>query len=355
MNMKGYLMLQNGEHFTGKWYGEAKECIGELIFFTGMGHFQEFITDPANKGKIVVATFPAILNRPIDTKRFESDEIQIAGLITQYEYPDDDSFPQHSFMHSLIDQGIAILTGMDTRAIIKRLKLLGEKPALMTTMNRSANINELLKEKERPHVVGKKEKLTEGNKHVVIVNFGYKKTLIQPFLEARLKVTIVPAHLSVHDVHTLAPDGVIFSGGPGNPEDWKSYFQIFKEIAVTYPTIGVGLGHQILAMSFGASIEKMKIGHRSFKEPIVYLATNQIFMSTQNHGFTINEASLHRSGFLVSFKNIQDQTIEGLVHERYNIKTCQFHPECENNQLNDLIFKPFIQEVNDSKGAAVYA
>lgn len=351
MMMEGSLKLANGEQFTGHWYGKSDSCTGDLIFFTGMEKLQEFITDPANKGKIVVATFPGILNRKLDQNRFESNQIQIAGFITQYEFPDEISFSQQSFMHAFIHEGVPILTGMDTRAIIKRIKLIGEMPAVMVTERAGSP----LYKEEKAFISTEKEVLSDGENHIVVVDFGLKHSLLGPFIQRGFKVTTVPYNINVHELHSLQPNGVIFSGGPGSPEEWENYFPQYKKIAMAYPTIGVGLGHQIIALAFGATIEKMNIGHRSFKEPIVHVPSNQVFMSNQNHRFTVNEESLQHSGFQVLFKNVQDETIEALIHEQYNVKTYQFHPEGKDSPLNELIFKQFFEQMTERKGVAVYA
>lgn len=351
--MEGSLILANGEMFTGQWLGKPKEYIGELIYFTGMVRFQEFITDPANTGKIVIATFPGILNSELDQSKFESDHIQIGGLISQQ----DATMPMNSNGTSILEifdeQNVPVLTCMDTRALIKRIKKEGEMPAVITANNKA---NRLSDEKRGLQSTTNIENvIPNGNKHIVIINFGHRKSLIQSLSVTGSKITVVPDDIDMNMMDSLNPDGLIFSGGPGNPLEWQKLFSQYKKFAIKYPTIGIGLGHQILGLSFGASVEKMPTGHRNFKEAVMETKSEKVYMSNQNHGYTIKEKGLLHNGLHVTFKNVHDGTVEGLVHEQYPIATYQFHPEQMNNPLNDLIFNKFFQTVNESKGVRVYA
>lgn len=351
--MKGSLILANGEKFTGQWQGKPKDHIGELIYFTGMARFQEFITDPANKGKIVIATFPGVLNSDLDQSMFESDKIQIGGLITQQDASMPIDVKGINVLDIFYKQNVPVLTGMDTRALVKRVKKEGEMPAIISsehTANRiSAHTEDLQGDSGTEYII------PNGNKHIVIINFSYKKSLIQVLSKFGNKATVVSSNTDISSVNALKPDGIIFSGGPGNPLQWQKCFPEYKKLAMKYPTIGLGLGHQILALAFGANIEKMPTGHRNFKEPVIQPGSNKVFMSSQNHGFTVAEKNLKQNGLRVSFKNVHDGTVEGLVHEQYPVATYQFHPEQMNNPLNELIFNNFFRTVNESKGARVYA
>lgn len=351
--MEGSLLLANGEKFTGQWHGKPKDHIGELIYFTGMVRFQEFITDPANQGKIVIATFPGILNSELDQTKFESDQIQIGGLISQQ----DTSMPLNENGKSVLEifyhENIPVLTCMDTRALIKRVIKEGEMPAVISSQHEVNHIS-AVPEKITKNF-GTESVIPNGEKHIVIVNFGYKKSLIQSLSQSGNKVTVVSNNIDLKLINSLNPDGIIFSGGPGNPIHWKKFFKEYKKMAMKYPTIGLGLGHQILALAFGATIEKMAAGHRNFKEAVIQTGSNKVFMSSQNHGYLVDENNLNQTGLRVSFKNVHDGTVEGLVHEQYPVATYQFHPEQTNNPLNELIFNSFFQTVNNSKGARVYA
>ncbi|WP_339163269.1 carbamoyl phosphate synthase small subunit [Siminovitchia sp. FSL W7-1587] len=349
--MEGSLLLANGERFTGQWHGKNSDSFGEIIFYTGMGRIQEFITDPANKGKIVVATFPGIVNVELDKEQFESDQIQINGLIIQ----DDLSIPQNADLyHELLTANIPILAGADTRAIVKKVKYAGEMPAVLTL----GSSNQLFPIDQKEGRADKKKVdmiLKEGKNHIVIIDFGYKKSLLKLLKKIDCKVTIVPDHATKKQIDSLNPDGLIFSGGYGNPLLWEQYLNEYKHMAVSYPVLGLGLGHQILALSFGGNVEKMRTGHRSFKEPIIDSTTQKVYMSVQNHGYAVQDKQLNKNGWRISFKNVHDGTIEGLVHEHYPIATYQFHPDLYDHPLNTIVFQTFFHHLGERKGARVYA
>ncbi|MCM3109690.1 carbamoyl phosphate synthase small subunit [Lederbergia lenta] len=350
--MQGSLKLATGEIFNGDWYGEINESYGEVIHYTGMGNFLEFLTDPAVKGKIVLSTYPGILNSSTDTNKFESDHIQAVGVITQQTLPLN-NIDNHTIAGLCMQQNIPVLTNTDTRAIMKRLRAGGEMPAKMVA-------NEQLKVVDptpsTPIAVNTNKKMNQsGSKHMVIIDFGVKKSLINWLIAENYKLTIVAPEMPANEIVALDPDGVIFSGGPGNPEVWKQNHSEYRKIAEKYPTIGFGLGHQILASTFGATVEKLARGHRSFKQPIIHTATNQVFLSVQNHGYAVDEQSLKDTGFSISFKSIQDGTVDGLVHDQYQIVTYQFHPNGKNVKLETMMLHSFFHQLDQQKGVKLYA
>lgn len=349
--MEGTLSLANGKEYTGHWHGNVNTCYGEIIFFTGMTHFIEFLTDPSVKGKIIVATYPGVLHTPIDADTFKNADLQLAGLITQQETIIPVS-THHSLMELLQANNIPVMTGMDTRSIMKQVTKSGEMPAMMKSTQStktSVQINQQSSNKEM--------KLNDHieHKHIVVLDFGLRNSSIKWLQTLDYKITIVSAKSNLQVIQSLRPDGIIFSGGSGNPNDWNQYFEQYKKMASSYPTIGFGLGHQILAICFGASVEKMKWGHRSFRQPIIDIKTKLVYMSNQNHGYAVTHSSLKGTGLKPSFIAVQDDSIEGLVHEKYPIATYQFHLDGKNEQLETLILQLFSQQLMDNKGERLYA
>lgn len=348
--MQGSLRLANGEIFNGDWNGEIEESYGEIIHYTGMSNFLEFLTDPAIKGKIVLTTYPGILNSRLDTNKYESDHIQAAGVITQQPLP---YIKDHDNIAGLcIQQDIPLLTNMDTRAIMKQLRAKGEMPAKMVA---NEQLKGIISSPSAYSSYTNKVINQNGSKHIVIIDFGVKKSLINLFTAKDVKLTIVSPTMLAEDVEALKPNGIIFSGGAGNPDAWKQNYPEYRKLAEIYPTIGFGLGHQILASIFGANIIKLTRGHRSFKQPIIHTQTNQVFLSVQNHGYAVDEQSLKDTGFTISYKSIQDGTVEGLVHNQYRIITYQFHPNGINTKLESMMFHSFFQQLVQQKGVKLYA
>jgi carbamoyl-phosphate synthase small subunit len=287
----------------------------------------------------------------MEKAHLESGQIQIKGLIIQ---DDCSTVNPGSLLRELIENDVPVLSGADTRAIVKRIKYAGEMPAVLTR-NKKCGLLPTLGEEEPERTKQMKTIIQKGKSHIAVIDFGYKRSLISVLQKYGCKVTIVPCFATKQQMDELNPDGVIFSGGWGNPLSWGPYFDEYKKIAISRPVVAFGLGHQILALSFGIPVEKMRTGHRSFKEPVIDAATQKVYMSVQNHGYAVQDKQMNKCGWRISFQNVHDGTVEGLVHERHPIATYQFHPDLYENPLNDAIFEPFFQHVSESKGASVYA
>ncbi|MBS4221857.1 carbamoyl phosphate synthase small subunit [Lederbergia citrea] len=350
--MEGTLKLANGSVYTGHWHGNINECSGELIFYTGMSNFLEFLTDPVVKDKIILATYPGVLNCQIDENKFESKDFQLAGLITQQEWINPAN-AESKLMTTFQKNNIPVLTGMDTRTIMKQLLKTGEMPACMST--NQLNYVNISDKKNKSEHLQKQIINPTGKKHLVVIDFGVKNSLIRWLVQFNYKLTIVPGETTAASIRKINPDGLVFSGGSGNPLHWKSYFNEYSEVAKAYPTLGFGLGHQILASAFGANIAKMKWGHRCFKHPVIHHATKLVYMTNQNHGYAIAKYGLKDSGFKPSFTAVQDGSIEGLIHENYPITTYQFHPDGKNTKLELLINDSFSHQLQQYKGENIYA
>jgi len=350
--MEGIINLSNGVSYTGHWHGEKTECSGEMIFYTGMGNLLEFISDPAVKGKIVLATYPNILNSYIDQEKLESDDIQISGLVIQQEYGEF-SGSIKKWLTVFKEKCIPVMTGMDTRSIIKQLLKVGEAPVSM-----KANEGDLISSAKKVKELSTSTYKTinsNGKTHVVLIDFFVKKSLIKWLIQSDYKITIVPAEVTAEKVKALKPDGIVFSGGTGNPSSYKNCFQEYRKIAEEFPTMAFGLGHQILAEAFGANVEKMKWGHRSFKHPIVHVESKEVYMSNQNHCYSVLEEGLEATGFNITYQSIQDKSIEGLSHKIFPITTYQFHPDGKNPKLEKIIKRAFSNQVKQAKGVNIYA
>lgn len=347
--MEGMIKLANGEQYTGHWHGDRIEVSGELIFYTGMGNFNELMTDPAVKGKVVLTTYPGIFNCMIDAEKFESDEWQPAALITQHE----PHTTPTNWIEALSNKNIPVMTGVDSRSILKELINLGESPVFLSAAN-SIDVNLQENRKEHSSYISKVMN-PHGKKHLVVIDLGLKKSLVNWLTQFDFKLTILSSDTSIAEINVIQPDGVVFSGGPGDPRDWQQHYHTYSEIAKTYPTIGFGLGHQILALSFGATVEKMKLGHRNYKHGIIHEKTNRVYMSKQNHGFSVSSKNLEKSHFKPTFTSIQDGAIEGLIHDDWPITTYQFHPDGKNSALEEVMIKTFSHQLSQHKGVKVYA
>lgn len=351
--MEGIIKFANGKEYTGYWHGPLGKCTGEVIFYTEMGNLIEFISDPAVEGKIVVTTYPGLLNSEIDFEAFESDDFQILALITQQD-DKDFSTNQSKWLSLFKEKQIPVLTNVDTRQMIKDFVHVGEMEA---TIYSQQIVTAPIFDKKAKEMNKKKKLIMNplGKQHLVVLDFGAKRSLIQWLQSLNCKLSIVSGEISAREIIDLQPNGLIFSGGSGSPLKWAKYFHEYKEMAKAIPTIGFGLGHQILALAFGAKMEKLKWGHRKRRHPIIHTLTNSIFLSNQNHEYHILPENLQMTGFSPSFLSLQDQTIEGLVHEKYPIATYQFHPYGKSDPLELIIKESFLEQLQKTKGVNMYA
>ena len=358
--MEGYLQLKSGDCFKGEWLTEKPEgnVNGEIVFFTGMTGYQEVLTDPSYKDQIVVFTYPVIGNHGINEVNFESKKPHVAGVIV-YEAKEA-SFhyeAKYSLKEYLQKWEIPMLGHIDTRAVVKKIRSKGTMPAVLSdSTNVSENAFMLESEgKIQKVTIAKYESFGEGKHHIVVMDFGTKKSIVDSLLKRDCKVTVVPYHTTYETINGLKPDGILLSNGPGDPKDTGDLLPLIKKLIQRYPTLGIGLGHQLAALALGANTEKLGFGHRGANHPVIDLVLNKVMMSSQNHSYVVDKDSLKGTELVLRFSNLHDDSIEGLAHEVYPLQTVQFYPEANPGPMESgYIFDEFIETVNANNGR-VYA
>lgn len=340
------LTLQDGSTFTGKGFGALTESAGEVVFTTGMMGYPESLTDPSFSGQILVCTYPLIGNYGVPKEGFESDRVHIKGLIvTDYSEYHNHWNAHRSLSDWLEEYGVPGITGIDTRALTKKLREKGAMLGQIHPKGKKAkkdfydpNLENLVAEVSVKEI----QRYGEGRKHIALIDTGMKDNILRSFLKRNVKVTRLPWNQNPFDLNEKF-DGIFFSNGPGDPTMVKETIDIMKEcFKRKIPTFGICLGNQIMGLAAGGKTFKMKYGHRGQNQPCIDLTTERCYITSQNHGFAVDPKSLPKD-WEVYFINANDQTVEGLRHKKLPFFSVQFHPEaCPGPTDTSYLFDEFL-------------
>lgn len=360
--MNSYIHLENGEVFSGKWLTKQPDhtISGEIVFYTGMTGYQEVLTDPSYKNQIVVFTYPLIGNYGINDVDFESCKPHVAGVIV---HRGDMTYSHYNAKKSLVEYldkwNIPMLGNVDTRAIVKRIRTMGSMPVYLNNDPTYSIQEQSFQYKSPVPLVSQEQKSVHGNgsEHIILMDFGYKKSILEYVVEKDCTVTVVPYHTTLEEINSLKPDGILLSNGPGDPVEMTPYLENIKAISSAYPTMGICLGHQLIALAFGGKTKKLLFGHRGANQPVLDLKQNKVFMTSQNHSYVVDEKSLTDTELTIRFVQVNDKSVEGLQHDTLPIVTTQFHPEANPGPAeSSIIFDEFLQNVKSTSGREkVYA
>jgi carbamoyl-phosphate synthase small subunit len=330
------LMLADGTCIHGKGIGVPGTISGELVFTTAMTGYQEALTDPSYRGQILMFTYPLIGNYGVDGGRAQSSQAQprAAILATLSEcWSECDSLRSY-----LLDAGVPVMYDVDTRAIAQWVREHGAMPAALSVHapGAEAPVADLAAALDScdydtadflgEMTVNVPEIHGHGSKHIALLDCGNKRSVIDQLLARDVQVMVLPARTMAEDVMRLAPNGLIISNGPGNPAVAGSIVETIRDLLDAVPIFGICLGHQLLALACGARTYKLKFGHRGANHPVQDRETGRAFVTTQNHGYAVDPASLPLN-LTVSHVHLNDGTVEGLRHRTLPIRSVQFHPE----------------------------
>jgi len=345
------LALEDGTVYTGKAFGAPGETSGEIVFNTSMTGYQEVLTDPSYTGQIVTMTYPLIGNYGINSEDRESKIPQVEGFIVRECTRIPSNFRSHQSLDSyLAEFNILGLEGIDTRSLVRRLRVRGAMMGVLSTTDLD-DASLVKKAREIPSIVGQDlaktvmpEKAfawTDGfnspfiTQHlhkskklhrVVALDFGMKWNIPRCLTELGCDVTVVPGSTSAKDILALNPDGVFISNGPGDPEPLTYAVDNIRQLIGKKPIFGICLGHQLLGLAFGAKTFKLKFGHRGANQPVLNQKTGQVEITTQNHGFAVDPSTLPRD-VEATHINLNDNTLEGMRHKKHPVFSVQYHPE----------------------------
>lgn len=347
------LALEDGTVFSGRAFGARGETYGEVVFNTSMTGYQEILTDPSYCGQIVAMTYPLIGNYGVNREDVESGRLFIRGFIVRELCESPSNFRSTAALDGYLQQANVIgLEGIDTRALVRRLRIRGAMTGVLSTVDLDDD-SLVRKAQARPNIVGQdlvKEVMpanafewTEGlsplnhfaptaksttglTPHVVAIDYGMKWNILRHLRDIGCRVTVVPGTSTAAEVLAHQPDGVFLSNGPGDPRPLTYAIDAIRGLIGKVPVFGICLGHQLMGLACGAEIFKLKFGHRGGNQPVLNNATGRVEITSQNHGFAI--AAEHLPSCLeVTHINLNDQTVEGLRHKDQPAFCVQYHPE----------------------------
>ena len=350
--MKAFLILEDGTVFNGTSIGSTREVISEIVFNTSMTGYLEVLTDPSYAGQAVTMTYPLIGNYGICYKDMESLKAWPDGYIVRELSRMPSNFrSEDPIQKFLIDNDIPGIAGVDTRALTKILREKGTMNGMITT-NENYNLDEILPKIKEYKVLGVVDKVTCTEKTVLkgdgpkvaLYDFGAKKNIARSLNNRGCEVTIYPAKTPAEEVLATNPDGIMLSNGPGDPKECVTEIEEIKKLYNSdVPIFAICLGHQLMALATGADTHKLKYGHRGANHPVKDLRTGKVYISSQNHGYVVDETTLNPEIARPAFENVNDKTNEGLEYIGKNIFTVQFHPEaCAGPQDTVYLFDRFM-------------
>lgn len=351
--MKAFLILEDGTVFEGTQIGADREIISEIVFNTSMAGYLEVLTDPSYAGQAVCMTYPLIGNYGICKDDMESKKPWPDGFIVRELSRNFSNFrADFSIQQFLQENDVPGIAGIDTRALTKILREKGTMNGMITT-NENYDLHEILPELKRYQIGDPVSEATCKEQYVLpgdgpkvaLLDFGAKKNIARSLNQRGCEVRVYPAHTPAEEIIASNPDGIMLSNGPGNPETNVSIIEEIRKLYDTdIPIFAICLGHQLMALAKGGKTYKLKYGHRGGNHPVKDLETGRVYISSQNHGYAVDAASMDPSVAREAFVNVNDGTNEGFAYEGKKIFTVQFHPEaCPGPQDTGYLFDRFLE------------
>lgn len=349
------LALEDGTVYTGEGFGADGEITGEVVFNTSMTGYQEILTDPSYRGQIVTMTYPEIGNYGVNSIDVEHEKPLLAGFIVREHSRIYSNYRAEGDLSAYLKQhGLIGLAGIDTRSLVRRIREKGAMRSVLSTadlddaslVEKAKNslglvgrdlVREVMPTETRQwegeldewtavEVFRGSDSAAKHSANVVCMDFGMKWNIPRHFASRGNRVTVVPGDTSASEILKLNPDGVFLSNGPGDPEPLDYAQKTIAELIGQTPVFGICLGHQLLSLACGAKTFKLKFGHRGANQPVLDLRTGKVEITTQNHGFAVEEESLPDC-LEITHRNLNDDTIAGVQHRQSNAFGVQHHPE----------------------------
>ncbi|KAF1296063.1 carbamoyl phosphate synthase small subunit [Enterococcus sp. JM4C] len=333
--MKRLLILEDGTVFTGKAFGAEANVFGEIVFTTSMTGYQETITDQSFNGQIITFTYPMVGNYGVNRDDYESIAPTCKGVVVKEHARLASNWRKQMTLDEFLKhKGIPGISGIDTRALTRKIREVGTMKASMVDAGDEFNhIFDQLKATVLPtnqvaQVSTTKPYPSPGvGRNVVVIDFGLKHSILRELSKRECNLTVMPYNTPAQTILDLCPDGVMLTNGPGDPKDVPEAIQMIREIQGKVPIFGICLGHQLFALANDADTYKMKFGHRGLNHPVKEIATGRIDFTSQNHGFAVDENTIDPEKLMITHLEVNDGTVEGIRHRRYPAFSVQFHPD----------------------------
>lgn len=354
MSQIAKLALEDGTIYVGTAFGAVGEVDGEVCFNTSMTGYQEILTDPSYRGQIVTMTYTEIGNYGVNQEDHESHKPHLAGFVVRQQSRRASNFrSERSLDDYLKAHGIVALEGIDTRALVRRIRIRGAMKGVLSSVDLD-DARLVAKAQASPGLVGRdlvrevipdrpsawsiplspwarlnsfpRSNIPVDAPHIVALDYGMKWNIARHLFDLGCRVTVLPGTATSEEVLAHNPDGVFLSNGPGDPEPLDYAQRTIRQLLGRKPVFGICLGHQLLSLACGAKTYKLKFGHRGANQPVINHATGRVEITTQNHGFAVAADSLP-TDLEVTHLNLNDETIEGVRHKRYPAFSVQYHPE----------------------------
>jgi carbamoyl-phosphate synthase small subunit len=378
MAEKAILVLEDGSVYEGEPFGARNTTYGEVVFDTSMAGYQEMLTDPSFAGQILVPTYPLIGNYGINESDSESKQVQVRGLAVREYCPRPSHWQSTRTLNEfLLAYGIPGISGIDTRALTRRLRMEGAMMGMLTSEMTADKALEELKALPKYDVTDfvrqvstqkayqwqvntsdtptlpspslRGASATKQSLRILVIDLGLKYNILRILSQLGCHATIIPCTASAEDILALNPDGIVLSPGPSNPALLDNITDTVRNLMGKRPIMGICLGHQLIGKALGARTFKLKFGHRGGNHPVRDLATGRVYITAQNHGYAIDADTL-KQGSEVSHINLNDGTVEGLHHKDLPILSIQYHSEASPGPLDNMyLFERFLEMVRGRK------